>query len=262
MRKFLTISIVLVILVGCSSPQAEPSEVPEVPQVPTSEPASTTAPADTPSPTETTAPTTTPEPTTTPLPEGVLFRDDFNGDISVEWDIQNENSDKWTLTDDGWLQIVGEQNSLLGEEYQTNLFWHALPEGDFVITTHLKTKPFENFHQSALFIYEDPENYIAINRGFCDVCSTGGGGFYMDYKISGVTGAYASATDAEDVYLRLESKDGMITGYYATQPDQWQRLGRFGNYFKFTRVGIGVSNVRATDDLVGLFDSFEISKPE
>ena len=64
----------------------------------------------------------------------------------------------------------------------------------------------------------------------------------MDYKISGVTGAYYSATDAEDVYLRLESKDDMITGYYAVQPDQWQRLGRFGNYFTFTRVGIGVSN--------------------
>jgi hypothetical protein len=258
MRKILLFGVLVIILAGCSSPAPEPTAIPAAS---TAEPTSPSAPTQTSVSTESPVPSATIEPTLTALPEGILFRDDFNGDISVEWDIQNENPGKWTLTDDGWLQIVGEHNSLLGEEYQTNLFWHVLPEGDFVITTHLKTKPFENFHQSALFIYEDPENYIAINRGFCDVCSTGGGGFYMDYKISGVTGAYSSATDAEDVYLRLESKNDMITGYYAVQPDQWQRLGRFGNYFKFTRVGIGVSNVRAPDDLVGLFDYFEISKP-
>ena len=83
----------------------------------------------------------------------------------------------------------------------------------------------------------------------------------MDYKINGATGDYSAATNAEDVYLRLESKGTTITGYYAITPDQWVRLGRFGNYFHFKKVGIGVSNGRSSDDVVGLFDYFEISLP-
>jgi len=76
----------------------------------------------------------------------------------------------------------------------------------------------------------------------------------MDYKISGTWGNYKAATEAEDVYLRLERKADMVSGYYAVEPDQWERLGRFGNYFKFTRVGLGVSNVHAAEDVVGQVD--------
>lgn len=216
---------------------------------------------ETPQPTETLLPTETPKPTNTPLPEGIIFRDDFDGDIQPEWEWENENSSKWTITDEGWLQIIGEHEDLLYSNYQNNLLWRPLPAGDFVITVHLKTKPFENFQQTAIFIYEDAENYVTINRGYCDLCQTSGGGFYMDYKIDGQIGNYNSATEAEDVYLRLESKDNIISGYYSTAPDQWERLGRFGNYFQFQKVGIGVSNGRAGNDVVGMFDFFEISVP-
>lgn len=228
---------------------------------------STTAPAATPvpptntaAPTDTAVPTETAKPTNTPLPEGVLFRDDFEGGLQPGWEWENENPAKWTITEDGWLQIIGERDSLLGDR-QSNLLWYPLPAGDFVISVHLKTKPFENFHQAAIFIYEDAKNYVTINRGYCDLCSTGGNGFYMDYKIGGEWGDYNKATAAEDVYLRLESKGSTISGYYATAPDQWVRLGRFGNYFQFKKVGIGVSNAGAGDDVVGQFDYFEISRP-
>ncbi|HLO17379.1 MAG TPA: hypothetical protein VK206_21275 [Anaerolineales bacterium] len=234
------------------------------PAAPTATPAPTATSlpqTNTPVPTNTSMPTEMPKATTTPLPEGILFRDDFQGELQPGWEWENENPDKWTLTDDGWLQIVGERNALLQEKQQNNLLWYPLPAGDFVITVHLKTKPFENFQQAAIFIYEDAENYITINRGYCDLCLAGGNGFFMDYKISGQIGSYKNATDAEDVYLRLESKDNTISGYYATAPDQWERLGRFGNFFQFQKVGIGVSNVRAADDVVGLFDYFEISQP-
>jgi regulation of enolase protein 1 (concanavalin A-like superfamily) len=229
-----------------------------VPAVPN---ATVVLPTSTPLPTNTSLPTETPKPTVTSLPEGVLFRDDFAGELQPGWEWENENPDKWTFTDDGWLQIIGEHDSLLGESRQNNLLWYSLPSGDFVVTAHLKTKPFENFQQATIYIYEDPENYVAINRGYCDLCSTGGGGFYMEYKISGQWGSYNAATEAEDVYLKLESSDNTISGYYATKPEQWIRLGRFGNFFKFKKVGIGVTNVRAGDDVVGLFDYFEVSLP-
>ncbi len=245
------------ILSACQSAQTQATEI-----VAAESPTENSIPTNTSVPTNTALPTQTPKPTNTPLPAGVLFRDDFNGELQPGWQWQNENSAKWSFTKDGWLQIVGEHDALLQENQQSNLLWYSLPEGDFVITVHLKTKPFENFQQAAIFIYEDPQNYVTINRGYCAPCSTGGNGFYMDYKIGGATGDYSAATDAEDVYLRLESKGDIISGYYATAPDQWTRVGRFGNFFQFKKVGIGVSNVRSPDDVVGQFDYFEISQPQ
>lgn len=258
--KFRNLLFALV-LVSLALAACQPAAAP-----PTTAPVEATPlpPADTPVPTATPLPppTETPKPTSTPLPEGVLFRDDFNGELQPGWTWENENPDKWTFTDDGWLQIIGEYDALLGEETQTNLLWYPLPQGNFVITAHLQTKPFEDFQQAAIFIYEDPENYITINRGYCSPCAPKGNGFYMDYKISGEWGNYNIATSAEDVYLRLENKDNVLSGFYATAPDQWERLGRFGNYFQFEKVGIGVSNAHAEGDVIGLFDYFEISLPE
>jgi hypothetical protein len=190
----------------------------------------------------------------------VLFRDDFEGGLQPGWVWENEKPELWAVTGDGWLQIEGEADSLLGG-YQSNLLWYPLPEGDFAITVHLKALPFESFQQATIFIYEDPDNFISLNRGYCGPCPTRGGGFYMDYKIGGDGAFYYVATDAEDVYLRLVSKDNMISGYYATEAGQWERLGRFGNYFQFQRVGLGVANGGADGVLVGMFDYFEISLP-
>lgn len=250
-------TLTLAILAACGGePAPAPTPVPATP-VPTTQVPPTAEPSATPIP----EPTATLAPTKTPLPEGVLFRDDFDGAIDPGWEWENENPDRWALTEDGWLQIVGSPSSLLGDGSQENLLWHDLPTGDFVINAHLKALPFENFHQATIYIYEDPDNYIALNRGYCDICPTGGGGFYMEYKVTGNFGAYNVATEADDVYLRLESGNQMISGYYAFEPDGWQRLGRFGNFFDFTRVGIGVSNVGATEDVVGQFDYFEIALP-
>jgi hypothetical protein len=258
---FLALVLLVFILLGCQPPAAE-SPPPE-PEQPTEMPPPTALPlpTSTPPPTATPEPSPTPKPSATALPPGVLFRDDFEGELQPGWELQNEDPNKWAFTDDGWLQIIGGHESLLGEGGQSNLFWYPLPPGDFAISVHLKTKPFENFHQSTIYIYENGDNFIAINRGFCAPCATGGGGFYMDYKISGDANAYMVATDAEDVYLKLESKDNIISGFYATEPGNWQRLGRFGNYFEFKKVGIGVTNIRAPDDVMGQFDYFEISLP-
>lgn len=253
---FLVLVMYALILSGCQSAQSPATEGAVVEQ-----PTNVPLPTYTPTPTNTALPTETPKPTNTPLPAGVLFRDDFNGKLQPGWEWENENPNKWSITDDGWLQIIGENNSLINHNQQNNLLWYPLPTGNFAITVHLKTKPFENFQQAAIFIYEDPSNYVTINRGYCNLCVSGGNAFFMDYKISGQKGTYLRATNAEDVYLRLESKDNVISGYFATTPNKWERLGRFGNYFQFKKVGIGVSNALAANDVVGLFDYFEISLP-
>ena len=214
-------------------------------------------------PTNTPVPTATTEPTATP--EGQIFRDDFDGTLQPGWRWENENSQKWSITDDGWLQIVGEDPSLITDGEQTNMLWRSLPDGNFSIIVHMKAALFANFQQAAIFIYEDPENYITINHGYCDFCKTGGKGIYMDYKVEGKVGTYAASFSGDEVYLKLESKDNVISGYYATSPDEWTRLGRFGNIFKFKEVGLGVSNCGSESSsnsiVTGQYDYFEIVVP-
>ena len=210
-------------------------------------------------------PTIEPSPIPTEIPENQIFRDDFVGELQPGWEWENENPTLWTITDDGWLQITGEDISLLSGHPQSNLLWRDLPSGDFIVTIHLKTQPLSNFQQATLYLYEDIENYVALNRGFCDLCVDGGNAFYFEFKIGGASGSYNKPTDATDVYIRLTREGDIISGFYAFEADQWERIGRYGgSYFDFKLVGIGVTNSDGKElegDLVGQFDYFEITKP-
>jgi hypothetical protein len=77
--------------------------------------------------------------------------------------------------------------------------------------------------------------------------------------------AVPRSPEATDVYLRLVNQGGSITGYYATELGDWQRIGAFGNYFDFVSVGLGATNSVPADweveDIIAQFDYFEISKP-
>lgn len=263
-RTRLTLALLSILIASCANgatPTA-PSPTPPPPPASTQPPTLTQAPPTTP-PTRTFTPVPTDTPVPTPSPEGQIFRDDFTGSLQPGWTWENENRDRWMITSDGWLQILGEDTSLLAGQIQANTLWRDLPEGDFVLTVHLQADPIVDFQQAAIYIYEDIGNYITINRGYCGPC--GGSGVYMDYKIGSAFGTYSVSFHDTDLYLRLESNGTMIAGYYASSPDQWARLGRFGNYFSFRRVGLGVSNVDRgaanNADLVGLFDFFEITKP-
>jgi len=254
---------VLFIITACSTPPpAEPTQ----PPAPADEPEPTAVPPTSPpEPTVEPSPEPTPAIDVTATPENQIFRDDFTGELQPGWEWENENPDLWTFTDDGWLQIAGEDSSLLADEYQSNLLWRDLPSGDFVITVHMKAQPFVNFQQATIYIYEDPDNYVALNRGYCDVCIDDGSAFYMEYKITGQFGSYNKPTDEADVYIRLTREGDVISGFYAFEPGKWERIGRYGgSYFEFTRVGIGVTNADpfgADGDLIGQFDYFEITKP-
>lgn len=262
------ILLALLSLSACGAPESTPQQVVSQPTQaePTALPTETPIPAstDTPAPTATSAPTA--------LPEGMLFRDDFSGSLQPGWTWENEKPDRWKITDDGWLQIRGEDPSALGGQAQSNMLFRDLPSGDFMITVHVTAATNSNFQQAAIFLFEDVDNYVAINRGFCDPCFPGNGnGIFMDYKIGGKAYWLASSstetkvqTDAVDVYLRLVSQGKIIYAYYAFQPDDWQLLNRTGDFFEFKRVGLGVTNSDANgidSDLIGSFDYFEISNP-
>ena len=203
--------------------------------------------SDLPIPTPTPEPTATSEPTL--LPEGILFRDDFEGYLQPGWSWVNEEPDRWRFIDDGFLEITGNNLAFYHEGNDiglTNFLTRELPDGEFMITAHIISDPNENFHQATIYIYEDRFNYIALNIGFCDLCPTGGPGFYMETFIDNNPGSDAyhipRDPDITDVYLRLVNQGGSLTGYYATEEGVWQRAGAFGNFFDFNLVGLGTTN--------------------
>jgi beta-xylosidase len=209
-------------------------------------------------------PSSTPAPIPTDTPIGQIFRDDFSINLQAGWAWHNENPARWTITPEGWLQILGEDASLLANEFQNNLLCRNAPTGEFEITVHLIADPSVNFQQATLYLYQDSENYIAINRGYCGPCLTNGSGVFMEYKIAGSMGAYMEKTKDTDVFLRLVNQGQTITGYYAFEPEKWQLFGKIGNFVKNANICLGVSNVDSAGinaDLVGRFDYIEISQP-
>lgn len=208
--------------------------------------------------------TNMPESTPTVTLVGQLFRDDFTGGIQAGWTWENENPSRWTITPEGWLQVIGEDASLLGNGFQNNLLCRNAPNGDFQISVHIIADPISDFQQATLYLYQDGDNYIAINRGYCSICDIGGSGLFMEYKYSGKWGTYTVKSQDTDIFLRLVSQGEAIIGYYAFEPEDWQRFGKIGYYLDNANICLGVSNVDQTGinaDLVGRFDYLEISLP-
>ena len=274
MHKTAFLIILIILLTGCSQ-TTEPPAPPEQtqPLQLTVEPATaTTVPTDTAIP-----PTSSPEPTatavpptTTSLPEGVIFRDDFEGDFQPGWTWVNEEPERWSFVEGGWLEIIGSDKAFYheGNFGMTNFLTRDVPQGEFTITAHLESNPVENFQQAAIYIFENENNYIALNIGYCAPCTTGGPGFYMETFIDnnpfGDAYMIPRSPNDTDVYLRLVNQGGSLTGYFATTPGDWQRAGAFGNYFDFKKVGLGTTNSNlegVTKDIVSRFDYFEISRP-
>jgi len=282
----MNLALIILFLAGCSTAPstdaietavvntqaAQPTEIhTDIPQPETPEPTQPPEPTDPPAPTNTTEPTIAP----TSLPDGVLFRDDFEGTLQPGWSWLDEDPERWSFEEFGGsnnLAIVADNPAFFNEGYQINTLARDVPAGEFAITAHIMTEPNENFKQANIFIFQDASNYIVLNIGFCDLCfgSGEGDGFFMETIIDNnpFGDAYAIPRNAEDkdVYLKLVNERGSITGYYALQPGEWQRAGAFGNYFDFVSVGIGASNAVGEEgpngeDLIAYFDYFEISKP-
>jgi hypothetical protein len=254
------IVISLLFFAACGSPSTTEPAQPTLPP-PTSKPAATQEPA-------TLEPSETPTQEPTATPEGVLFRDDFSGELQTGWTWENENPSNWRFTEDGWLEITGEDGFMGGPNPQSNVLIRDLPAGEVMITVHLRADPVANFQQAAIWLWQDQNNFLDLNRGYCNPCSFTkdtqqfGSGIYQDYHIPGLLGTFQALADQADVYLRIVIDQDAFTTYYALQPDQWTRLGRFDNLFTFSQIRLGVSNLDPFGidaNLVGAFDWIEIS---
>ncbi len=190
-----------------------------------------------------------------------IFRDDFNGHLNPEWEWENEDASSYKVDDDGWLVITGGSKNILAGEQQTNLLWTSLPEGDFVISIHLKSQPLFDFQQAGILLSDDSGQYVSLSRGYCMQCVLGGSGVFLVYNLNGSRGRYASATDATDLYLMLIRAGGVVSGFYATEAGRWLQVASLRNGSRFYHAGLSVTNDSTWNeglDVIGMFDYFEI----
>lgn len=256
--RSLMVLLMISLLTACSTQpaQTEPVENKVAEQV------KTPLPTQTPLPTETPLPTQTP----TPKPAGLLFIDEFDQKLGDGWIWQNEVPEKWSITDDGWLEIIAEDSALLGEGLQSNLLIREIPQvNQFEINTHLVADTTTDFQQATLFLIEDSDNFLAINRGYCSPCPTKGDGIYTDYQYDGKNGSYkAVKIDVDDVYLRIQfdRTEKYLTAFYAVEPGRWIQLRKIPIDLNYQMVGIGAANIdvqgNKDEDLVARFDYFEM----
>ncbi len=254
MSKIWVFTMTLILLILMTACQAQsistPTSIPELVETSVPPVANTIEPTQAPLPTNT--------------PEGMIFRDDFTGGIQAGWTWRDENPLRWEVTEDGWLKIRGEDSSLLLDGLQNNLICREAPTGEYQITVHLDANPSKDFQQATLYLYKDGTHFIAINRGYCGPCLSGGSGVFMEYKLTGGSGFFKKIFTESDLYLRLVIQGNSATGYYAINTDDWQRLGEEGSFLENPSICLGVSNVdkgKFNADLIGKFDYIDISLP-
>ncbi len=204
---------------------------------------------------------TAPRVSPTMIPVTPTFRDDFSGQLNPDWKWQNEDASHYKVNEDGWLEITGGSENILAGEQQTNLLWTSLPEGDFVISIHLKSQPLFDFQQAGILVSDDSGQYVSLSRGYCMQCVLGGSGVFLEYNLEGDRVRYASATDATDLYLMLIRVGGVISGFYATESGRWLQVASLRSGSHFYHAGLSVTNDSTWNeglDVIGMFDFFEI----
>jgi beta-xylosidase len=245
MKKYLPIMILTIfLLTSCSALMPEPTPTPTLTPLPTSTP----------------VPTATPEPT--PTPDPLIFEDLFEGAIDPEWQLVNENEDRWSLeANPGWLEIIAARGNVAGGSME-NVLLRTIPEGNFELETKMSFRPIANFQFAGLLIYESAANSVQFGRAFCSPSAACvGDGFYMDLFIGGGYGGEnfsTSAPDADIVYLRLRREGNTYTAYFSEDGSDWNLEGAHTSDMNAQFVGL-VAGQSTSGTVPAQFDYFTIN---
>lgn len=190
----------------------------------------------------------------TPAP--VAWTDEFEGALAPGWSWSNEDSSHWNLTDiPGSLRIITQGESLYFGARPSNLLLRDAPFNDFEITTKVAFDPLNNFQQAAIVIYQDEDNFVLLNRGYCDPEGCPGDGIFLDSEQKGLCqygpcNSYGKfnytgpkvAVLLQLTYLKLQRVGTTYIGFYSSDGQTWTELGRVENPMAPSKVGLTANN--------------------
>lgn len=181
----------------------------------------------------------------------IAFTDDFAGALDQEWAWQNENPDFWNLdANPGSLQILTSGSSLYGDKLPDNLLYRAAPDGDFEIVTEVEFDPVQNFQQAAILIFADEDNFILLNRGFCDAPTCPGNGIFLDKEQDGTVDPdnLIRPFNGSRTYLKLRKRGNIYAGFYSEDGQTWVLIGQLEHTMTPQHVGLTANNSNDNPD--------------
>lgn len=191
--------------------------------------------------------------------------DDFDRALAPGWSWVDEDSTHWSLMDTpGALRIMTQGESLYRAGQPRNLLLRDAPATDFEITTKVTFDPQDNFQQAAILIYQDEDNFVLLNRGFCGIGTCPGSGIFLDNVMNGKRDEENSpqrASSLQTTWLRLRKEGIQYIGFYSADRQTWEELGRVENAMTPAKVGLMANNANADPSVPQIpadFDFFTV----
>jgi pyrimidine-specific ribonucleoside hydrolase len=171
--------------------------------------------------------------------------------LARDWIWMREERSDWDAAiRPGYLRVHTRPQTIYftAPNNQQNILLRRAPPGDFTLTTRVEFEPSHNFQQAALIVYRSDDNFVLIDRGFCDQCPTGGNGVYFDSEGDGVPEfSHSQAYAASSAYLRIRRAGSSYLGSYSTDGLAWTVLGQVDRP-DLTNVLVGLSATNANTD--------------
>jgi beta-xylosidase len=199
-----------------------------------------------------------PTATTQPMPSGSPAIERGKSDEFDEkdldrgrWTIFNERPDHWRL-EDGSLVIQTQEGEVKEMRADLrNLFLTTPPRGDFAVSTHVRFHAEQDLEQAFICLWQNHNNFVrlsAIHDG------------KTKFQIASEHDAKYEAstfdnTIGDDLYLRLERRNGSVAFKISSNGQVWQPLG---DPIKIDlldpRVGLGADSAQSRRDVPARFD--------
>jgi beta-xylosidase len=161
-------------------------------------------------------------------PSGGAVTDEFSSTtLGGGWFWNAEASDYWSLTDrPGFMRIEMQTGTLEDDGAAKNVLLRATPSTNVSLWTRVEFSATQNFHEAALLLYDDDDNYIKVSRIYHT--DHGGPVYLLRREVNGVGSDDASisapiaATVSE---LRLTRAGSTVSAAYKADDNDWVVLG-------------------------------------
>lgn len=169
--------------------------------------------------------------------------DHFNsGTLGSQWSWVREDNSHWSLTAvPGAMRIVTQSGDVIGSLTSAKNLLLEDVTGNWSVVTKvtLSAKPYQDYQQAGLIIYQDDNNYLKLVR-----CYSMSNKFAWSKEING-TYYEESAADGvvgTMVYLKIAKNGSNYTAYYSTNGVNYTRVGT-SQYLSLSPLKVGLIGI-------------------
>lgn len=196
--------------------------------------------------------------------DSVIFREDFNEEMTSEWTWVNGIPDEWVISQ-GSLRLAPRLSTSSDPQPPVNLLLPSPGLPSYTFETRIDFDPWANFHAAGLIVYQDGANWIQLVQGFCSksFLSCVDEGVYLDDIADGefvdVQGGRALTRESDYLFLRIDLIGNAYTGWYSYDGQAWTTAGTVRRDFASPRIGI-VAHSNDPQPPVSAYDYFEVRR--